>query len=108
MKSPTCKVGIIEPDGILNGSTRNERNRNTIRITGKKLLAYSTHQGSFTPAGRLERSRKRSSSQIAPVSSNNENRIRAKVIYLSYRSFFFHTQDGEERLLRDFHTANLL
>jgi hypothetical protein len=73
----------MEPDGILNGSTRNERSRKTIRITGKKLLAYSTHQGSAMPAGRLARSMKRSSSQIIPVTSNKENKIKAKVISAS-------------------------
>ena len=50
MKSPTSSVGTIELDGILNGSTRNERSRNTIRITGKKLIEYSTHQGCFALA----------------------------------------------------------
>src|SRR5512145_453840 len=48
MKSPTSSVGTIELDGILNGSTRNERSRNTIRITGKKLIEYSTHHGCFS------------------------------------------------------------
>jgi hypothetical protein len=45
MKSPTSSVGIIEPDGILNGSTTNERTTNTARITGKKLAVYSSHHG---------------------------------------------------------------
>src|SRR3989442_10562165 len=48
MKSPTTRVGTIEPEGILNGSTRNERSRNTMRMTGKKLFGYSIHQGSFS------------------------------------------------------------
>src|SRR3979409_632379 len=52
MKSPTSSVGTIELDGILNGSTRNERSRNTIRITGKKLTEYSTHHGCLAPAPR--------------------------------------------------------
>ena len=47
MKSPTCKVGIIEPEGILNGSKRKERSTKTIRITGKKLAPHSTHNGSL-------------------------------------------------------------
>ena len=44
--SPTSKVGSIEPEGILNGSTRNDLRRNTASITGKKLREYSTHHGS--------------------------------------------------------------
>ena len=43
MKSPTTSVGRIDDDGILNGSARNERSRNTISRTGKKLFGYSTH-----------------------------------------------------------------
>ena len=38
-------VGTMELDGILNGSTRNERSRKTIRITGKKLAEYSRYHG---------------------------------------------------------------
>jgi hypothetical protein len=55
MKSPISSVGIIEPDGILNGSTTNERSTNTARITGKKLAEYSSHHGwrSFSSARRL-------------------------------------------------------
>ena len=42
MKSPINRVGIIDPDGILNGSIINERIIKTARNTGKKDLAYST------------------------------------------------------------------
>ena len=38
MKSPTSSVGRIDDDGILNGSARNERSRNTISSTGKNDL----------------------------------------------------------------------
>ncbi len=38
MKSPMSRVGSMEPEGILNGSTRKERSRKTMRMTGKKLL----------------------------------------------------------------------
>jgi hypothetical protein len=55
MKSPTSNVGIIEPEGILNGSTRNERRKKTIRITGKKLAPYSTHHGSLASVARFLR-----------------------------------------------------
>src|SRR2546428_11218629 len=41
-------VNKFEPEGILKGSTRNERSRKTIRMTGKKLFGYSIHQGSLS------------------------------------------------------------
>src|SRR2546428_11218628 len=43
MKSPTTNVGTIEPEGILKGSTRNERSRKTIRMSVEKLFGYSHH-----------------------------------------------------------------
>src|SRR6266513_1236354 len=46
MKSPTSSVGRIDDDGILNGSARNDRSRNTINKTGKNAFEYSTHDGS--------------------------------------------------------------
>ena len=55
MKSPTSSVGFIDPEGILNGSTQNERIRNTTTITGKKARAMSTTIGSDSPALRLVR-----------------------------------------------------
>src|SRR5690606_12598452 len=78
MKSPTSRVGIIEPDGILNGSTTKERRPNTIRITGKKLAPYSTHHGLGAPAGRRLRAWKRSKNQSTPVAIGSRNRVRAK------------------------------
>src|SRR5436305_2492682 len=50
MKSPTSSVGRIDEDGILNGSARNERSRNTISRTGKNAFEYSTHDGSRSAA----------------------------------------------------------
>src|SRR5574341_1010002 len=82
MKSPTSSVGIIEPDGILNGSTRNERSRNTIRITGKKLIEYSTHQGCLEPP-RRRRSHAASSAQTPPVSTRSISRNKAKFMLSS-------------------------
>ena len=35
MKSPWTRVGIIESEGIRNGSYRNERSTSTSRMTGK-------------------------------------------------------------------------
>src|SRR6266513_3049387 len=78
MKSPTSSVGTIELDGILKGSTRNERSRKTIRITGKKLIEYSTHQG-WRASLLLRFLRKYlSSSQTRPVTTSRIRRKRAK------------------------------
>src|SRR4051812_48160862 len=41
MKSPSSNVGIIESDGIRNGSNKKDRITRTIRITGKNDFAYS-------------------------------------------------------------------
>src|SRR5918994_1906616 len=78
MKSPTSSVGTIELDGILNGSTRNERSRKTIRITGKKLIEYSTHHGCL--ASRLLHLRRTSlsSNHTAPVTTSRISRNNAK------------------------------
>src|SRR5574338_1104595 len=78
MKSPTSKVGIMEPEGILKGSTTKERRKNTARMTGKKLAPYSTHQGAGTPGGRRFRATKRSAAQRIPVATSNTKRIKAK------------------------------
>ena len=42
MKSPCTRVGIIEPDGIRNGSKMKERITRTNNSTGKKDREYST------------------------------------------------------------------
>ena len=42
MKSPISNVGIIDADGILNGSKINERKTNTIKNIGKNDTACST------------------------------------------------------------------
>ncbi|MOA51263.1 hypothetical protein D3C78_1743880 [compost metagenome] len=47
MKSPTSRVGFIDPEGIWNGSTRNERSTSTMNSTGKNDLPYSTSSGSL-------------------------------------------------------------
>src|SRR5690606_28049903 len=64
MRSPFCRVGSMDPDGILKGSNKKERSRKTTTITGKKLAQYSTHQG-----GRLALSyascRKRAASALS-------------------------------------------
>src|SRR5205814_1968037 len=53
MKSPTSSVGRIDDDGILNGSARNDRSRNTINKTGKNAFEYSTHDGRRKRGGSL-------------------------------------------------------
>ena len=48
MKSPSNSVGIMESEGIRNGSNRKERITSTSRMTGKNERAYSTATGSRT------------------------------------------------------------
>ena len=50
IRSPTISVGTMELDGILNGSYRNERRKNTSAMTGKKLPEYSIQTGCFISA----------------------------------------------------------
>ena len=106
MKSPTSSVGTMELDGILNGSNRNERSRNTIRMTGKKLTEYSTHQGCFSPAERPRRSHSASSAHTAPVTTSSSRRKKAKLMALASR--VAPLQHREECLLRDLDRADLL
>src|SRR6185437_3639067 len=54
MKSPTSSVGIIEPEGIRNGSATNERSSNTTSTTGNSERAQSTGTGSVLLAGRIQ------------------------------------------------------
>jgi hypothetical protein len=72
----------MEPDGILKGSTIKERTKNTTKITGKKLFAYSTATGSATPTGRFLRKTKLSSNQINPVITSIATMNNAK--YITY------------------------
>src|SRR3990172_10055987 len=126
MKSPTKSVGIMDPDGILNGSTTNERSTNTIRITGKKLLPYSIHHGSRSSFLRFLAKWAQSANAAAPVTISREKSNRAKfmrepshgrtrVAHLTYpmevavpRSSLLHLKDREKRLLRNFHGSHLL
>ncbi len=50
MKSPSSSVGIIESEGMRNGSNRNERITSTSRMIGKNERAYSTTTGSRAAA----------------------------------------------------------
>ena len=45
MKSPINRVGIIDPDGILNGSIINERIIKTLGTPGKKTLRTRLNAG---------------------------------------------------------------
>src|ERR1043165_3767534 len=60
MKSPSSSVGIIESEGMRNGSNRNERISSTMRITGKNERAYSTTIGSRPTPPRPSPRRRRS------------------------------------------------
>src|SRR5882724_12630271 len=108
MKSPTRSVGTIDDDGILNGSTRNERSRNTIRITGKKLTEYSTHQGCLAAPPRRLRSHKVSSAHTRPVTTSRISRNKAKFITAGRSSTFAPLQHREKRFLRNLHRTDLL
>src|ERR1700732_2436409 len=48
MKSPSNKVGIMESEGMRNGSHKNDRITKTNTMTGKNERAYSTAMGSRT------------------------------------------------------------
>src|SRR5487761_2130881 len=80
MKSPTASVGLIDDDGILNGSATNERSRNTTSRTGKNDFAYSTQIGSREPGARVASRNTRSASHARPVMEVRTNRMRAKSI----------------------------
>src|SRR5574340_560416 len=125
MKSPTARVGRIDDDGILNGSTTNERSRNTASSTGKNDFAYSTQTGSRAPSGRFGARNTRSASHAAPDTTVTRKRSRAKFIAIGSHSDGFgarlapagpagaplshaapaslaaRLEHGEERLLRD-------
>src|SRR3546814_19487249 len=84
MKSPTSNVGIIEPEGMRNGSATNERSINTTKMTGKnerqkstKALGLST---ASTPslARRLGPSKRLSSTQTRPVCRVSRDRMVAQ------------------------------
>src|SRR5262249_45602200 len=106
MKSPTSRVGIIDPDGIRNGSTTNDRSTKTIRMTGKKLFGYSIHHGSLRPSSRRALKNSQSAAVTTPVTTSSMNRISAK--FIPGALLAFHLQDGEERLLRNFDRPHLL
>src|SRR5690606_17168186 len=120
MKSPTSRVGIIDEDGIRNGSATKLRRISTAKITGNSEREYSTTVGSATssPSACISRrwraKNRRSSSQIRPVRAASTVRIRARSIFtLGYlprlrRSLVVHLQNGKEGLLRDFHPTDLL
>src|SRR5574343_363837 len=108
MKSPTSKVGIIEPEGILNGSNRKERSTKTIRITGKKLAPHSTHKGSSASLARSLRNLITSTAYKAPVTTSRTNRINAKFIACIPESSVIDTQDSQEGLLRNLDATHLL
>ena len=87
MKSPTSSVGSMEPEGILKGSTTNERNTKTISNTGKNTRAYSTIQLNLprdsdsyrTEITCLFKSRQiMSMNQIAPVTETARTNTKVK------------------------------
>src|SRR5689334_7289057 len=99
MKSPTSSVGRIDDDGILNGSTRNERSRKTMRMTGKKLFGYSIHHGSGSPSTRRLANTSLSASVTAPVTRSRMKRISAKFV-IQFGMFVVPWRDGRRALGR--------
>ena len=85
MKSPTSSVGFIDPDGILNGSTQNERMRKTTTITGKNARAMSISTGSASPALRRLRAHLASYSHRRPVITAAMSSTAAKSVNFSSR-----------------------
>ena len=95
MKSPSNSVGIMESEGIRNGSNKNERITKTSTMTGKNERAYSTAMGSRTrsagvpadAAASFLRSAKksRSSAQMTPDSAPTTTSIKLKST-ASYRN----------------------
>src|SRR3989344_1723754 len=102
-----------------NGSTRKERIKNTIRMTGKKARAYSTYIGSLraseassvlpaSASALARRSRPAAHSQRSrphrvPVPTRISSMINAKSMGL----FLIHAQDGEKGFLWNFHGTQL-
>src|SRR5690606_9522504 len=108
----------MEPDGMRNGSTTNERSTNTNRITGKKLTAYSTHHGTRVAAeaaswrrraaswgsaawlvsvaaaaawarcARRRRNTATSRAQMTPVTTSSTKSISAKFQLMGYAAFY--------------------
>src|SRR5687768_13286929 len=122
MKSPTNSVGIIEPDGMRNGSATNARRISTINNTGKNDFEYSTYHGSLCTADRacappcssraasfMRRLKKRRSMSIMPPVNmvpltSNISRSR----FIIFSALLFHLQHGKKGLLRYLHPADLL
>src|SRR5688500_3460517 len=82
MKSPTSSVGLIDDEGILNGSATNERSRKTLSSTGKKLFGYSIHHGSGASGARRLANTRRSARATRPVINVARKRISAKFIVI--------------------------
>jgi len=66
----------------------NEHNVNTIRMIGKKLFGYSTHQGSLYSAARRFFKKKISNNQILPVNNSKTNKIKGKFIELPLNNHY--------------------
>src|ERR1700677_5141385 len=82
MKSPSTRPGIIEAEGIRNGSTIKERKPKTIKMTGKRERAYRTGSDALV----LDVARRRrlrmaaSATNISPLTASRITRICEKSI----------------------------
>src|SRR5580658_615811 len=75
MKSPSTSPGIIDAEGMRNGSATNERTKRTIKMTGNSERAWATIHGgdarlSPAPLRRRISRTPASSSKITPVTAN--------------------------------------
>ena len=91
IKSPCSSVGIIEPEGMRNGSNTNERITSTNSKTGKNEREYSTRVSSPIDAPRFTLVRQNSLSisttkPVNAVSNVSINALLARVEAFSLRA----------------------
>src|SRR5690625_1365438 len=110
MKSPIHNVGIMEPEGILNGSNRKDRNTRTSSKTGNSEPRVSVVLPSAPDASlplRRGRSQNFSSTQSTAATRVSKVRISAKSRFM--RSvLLIGSQNSQERFLRNFYLSYLL
>jgi hypothetical protein len=108
IKSPCNRVGIIEPDGIRNGSKMNDRMTRTNSNTGKNDREYSTNVSNdidalgFVPV----RQTSLSIATAMPVSKVSMVRINARLM-LKIQFSLVRSEDRQKCLLRNFDRSYL-
>src|SRR5690625_1052695 len=110
MKSPIHNVGIMDPDGILNGSNRKERNTSTRSKTGKREPRVSDVLPSAPTASlplRRGRSQNFSSAQSTAAARVSTVKISAKSRFIG-SVLLVGSQNSQESFLRNFYLSHLL